>query len=78
MRRLNTTVLPKDFEDQTSVVGPWLSTVSNRLSVYSGDSDPTVDEVPENQWVIYRNTTIPEIRIWTNIAGVLFKSAAFT
>jgi hypothetical protein len=55
----------------------WSSTVGERLNVYSGAADPTVAEVPENQWIVYHNTTIPEVRIWTNIAGVLMKSAAF-
>ncbi len=58
--------------------GIWLKTVEERLNVYTGPADPTVAEVPENQWIIYLNTTVPEVRIWTNIAGVLKKSAAFT
>lgn len=58
--------------------GDWPSTVTERLNVYSGAADPTVAEVPENQWIVYNNTTVPEVRIWTNIAGVMKKSAAFT
>lgn len=56
----------------------WLRIMTGRMNVYEGAANPTVAEVPENQWVVYRNTTIPEVRIWTNIAGVLLKSAAFT
>lgn len=56
----------------------WFKIVGDRMNVYSGAADPTVAEVPENQWILYRNTTIPEVRFWTNIAGVLLKSAAFT
>lgn len=56
----------------------WFYTVRDRFNVYSGAADPTVAEVPENQWVVYRNTTLGEIRIWTNIAGVLKKTVAFT
>jgi len=56
----------------------WFQIVSARMNVYEGPADPTVAEVPENQWILYRNTTIPEVRFWTNIAGVLLKSAAFT
>jgi hypothetical protein len=56
----------------------WFQTIGERMSVYSGANDPTVAEVPENQWIVYLNTTVPEVRIWTNIAGVLKKSAAFT
>jgi hypothetical protein len=68
MRRLG--LPPKDSTD-------WVKTVGERLNVYSGAADPTVAEVPENQWIVYNNTTVPEVRIWTNIAGVLKKSAAF-
>jgi hypothetical protein len=52
--------------------------VTERLNVYSGASDPAVSEVPQGQWIVYRNTTSGEVRIWTNIAGSLKKSAAFT
>jgi hypothetical protein len=67
MRRLGITPNPE----------AWLVTVTERMNVYSGAADPAVAEVPENQWIVYHNTTIPEVRIWTNIAGVLMKSAAF-
>jgi hypothetical protein len=67
MRRLGITPNPE----------AWFTTVGERLNVYSGAADPTVAEVPENQWIVYNNTTVPEVRIWTNIAGVLKKSAAF-
>lgn len=56
----------------------WFQIVGARMNVYEGPNDPTVAEVPENQWVVYNNTTVPEVRIWTNIAGTLKKSAAFT
>jgi hypothetical protein len=69
---------PKANTLETPSTNDWLYTVGERLNVYSGISDPAVSEVPENQWIVYRNTTIPEVRIWTNIAGVLLKSAAFT
>ncbi len=57
---------------------PWLEEVTNRLKVYSGDTDPSVGEIPENQWIVFNNTFLSETRIWTNIAGTLLKSAAFT
>lgn len=58
--------------------GDWEQTVWDRLNVYTGTSNPTAAEVPEGQWVIFNNTALGEVRIWTNVAGVMKKSAAFT
>ncbi len=69
---------PKLVTLNTPPTNLWFKTVTDRMNVYSGASDPTVAEVPENQWIVYRNTTANEVRIWTNIAGALLKSAAFT
>jgi hypothetical protein len=76
MKRLGTTPSTKTLDSPATAA--WFKTVGERLNVYSGANDPTVAEVPENQWIVYHNTTIPEVRIWTNIAGTLKKSAAFT
>lgn len=59
-------------------IDQWFNQASARFNVASGAGDPTVASVPENQWIVYRNTSSGEVRIWTNIAGVLKKSAAFT
>lgn len=56
----------------------WFKIITDRMNVYSGAADPTVAEVPENQWIVFHNTALSEVRIWTNVAGVLLKSAAFT
>lgn len=78
MRRIG--VAPKniDIQRQAPSVNDWMQTITERGSVYFHAGDPTVAEVPENQWILYRNTTSGEVRFWTNIAGVLKKSAAFT
>lgn len=71
-------VAPQTKTFDTPPTDNWLRIMTSRMNVSEGAANPTVAEVPENQWVVYRNTTIPEVRIWTNIAGVLLKSAAFT
>lgn len=78
MRRLG--ISPKfiDFINQTGFVTDWFTTAGERLNVYSGAADPSLSEVPEGQWVVFHNTALNEVRIWTNIAGILVKSAAFT
>jgi hypothetical protein len=76
MRRVG--VAPKLVTLEQPSTNDWFHTVTERCNVYSGASDPTAAEVPENQWILYRNTTSGEVRWWTNIAGVLKKSAAFT
>ena len=56
----------------------WFQEVNNRLNIYSGTSNPTVAQVPEGQWIVYRNTTSNQTRIWANTAGTLTSTAAFT
>lgn len=76
MRRLGQA--PKTNTLDNPKTNDWLSTVGERLNVYTGTADPTAAEIPENQWIVYYNSTAGEVRIWTNIAGVAKKSAAFT
>jgi hypothetical protein len=77
MKRLGVSPKLSDFSKENPIVNDWFFTITGRFKVYSGAADPTVAEVPQNQWIVYNNTTVPEVRIWTNIAGVLKKSAAF-
>jgi hypothetical protein len=69
MKRLN--IAPKIYEilKETPSVNTWLQTVGDRLNIYSGASDPTLAEVPENQWIIFTNTSTSETKIWLNIQG---------
>ena len=76
MRRIG--VAPKPDVVSTPAATQWFQTIGERFTVYTGTANPTVAEVPENQWIIFNNTSLSEVRIWTNIAGVLKKSAAFT
>ena len=78
MRRLGIAPKNQDIKNAVPSVDDWFQITTLRMNVSEGAANPTVAEVPENQWVVYRNTTIPEVRIWTNISGVLLKSAAFT
>lgn len=78
MRRLDISPRVDLFEQNKIAVNTWFRTAGERLNVYSGTADPALSEVPENQWIVYYNTTLGELRIWTNIAGTLKKSAAFT
>jgi hypothetical protein len=78
MRRLGISPKAEDILQSRPAVNNWTEIVTERLNVYSGASDPAVSEVPQGQWIVYRNTTSGEVRIWTNIAGSLKKSAAFT
>lgn len=78
MRRLSTAPKLFDFIRQIPSVNTWLSTVSDRLNLYQGAVDPTLAEVPNNQWVVYKNTTSGEVRLWVNDNGTLKKSVALT
>ena len=74
----NNAPLINELEQKRPSVNDWFREVGNRMNVYSGTSDPTADDVPENQWIVFNNTSLSEVRIWTNIAGTVKKSAAFT
>jgi hypothetical protein len=68
-----------DIEDKNhTLVDGWLDTVSARLTVYSGVANPTASQVPNGQWIIYKNTTLNETRLWTNDNGTMKKSVALT
>lgn len=43
-----------------------------------GVGDPTTADIPEGEWVVWKNTTTNAKRIWTNDGGTLFSSATFT
>lgn len=47
-------------------------------SVYTSASDPTTTNIPDGFSCVWRNSTLSEVRHWTNVGGTLFKSAAFT
>jgi hypothetical protein len=73
------TLRAEDIEDKNStLVNGWLDTVTSRLNVYSGTANPTAAQVTNGQWIIYKNTTLNEIRIWTNDNGTMKKTAALT
>lgn len=78
MRRLSTAPNAVEIKNNIQKTTDWTATVGERLNVYQGDADPDVSEIPENQWIVFHNTTAGEVRIWTNIAGVALRSAAFT
>lgn len=78
MRRLGVSLRNEDFDSRALVVNDWFTTATGRLNVYTGTADPVASEIPENQWVVFYNSTSNEVRIWTNIAGVALKSAVFT
>ena len=78
MRRVDPPLQLNDFDRQVPRVNNWFQAVTERFDMYSGSSDPALSEVPENQWIVYKNTTSGEVRIWVNDGGSLKKSAAFT
>lgn len=51
----------------------WLMAVTERLGVYSSSADPTVDEVPNKQWLLHKNTTTGDVHFYFNDDGTLRK-----
>lgn len=44
----------------------------------SGAADPTTSDIPAGGFMVWKNTTLPEIRLWFNDAGTMKKSVALT
>lgn len=44
----------------------------------SGTADPTTTDIPAGGWCVWKNTTVPETRLWYNDAGSMKKSVALT
>lgn len=70
--------LSHDFKGGTANLVSWSKEVTDRMKVYSGTANPTAAQIPVGQWIVYRNTTIPETRLWVNWNGVLMSTAALT
>ncbi len=43
----------------------------------SGASDPRLGEIEPGRWVVFKNTTSGEVRVWYNDNDTMKKSAAF-
>jgi hypothetical protein len=69
MRRLGTAPTKNQLDQHRTT--DFLQTVEERFNVYTGTADPTVDQVPAGQWVLYKNTTTGQVRLWTNDSGTL-------
>lgn len=68
MRRIGASPTRKLFDNAQT--DQWLNTMTERMNLYSGPADPTAAEIPENQWIVYKNTTTGTIGIWTKIGGI--------
>jgi hypothetical protein len=69
----------QDFKNEAfNILDNWFNQITVRMNMASGANDPVLAEVPPNQWYIYKNTTLNEVRVWVNDGGTLKKSAAFT
>lgn len=55
----------------TKATTDFLKTVYDKFNLYSGSNNPTTTQVPQKQWILYKNTTTGEIRLWLNDGGVL-------
>jgi hypothetical protein len=70
MRRLGVSPKIQDILNGNPSITDWFETVGDRLRVYSGASAPAVSEIPENQWLVFYNTSSGLLEVWANIGGV--------
>ncbi len=71
-------LFPSHADPKSPEWAGWGRGVTARMKLYTGTSDPISTEVPKGQWVLYKNTTLNEIRWWVNDDGTMKSSAAFT
>lgn len=74
MRRLTSPPKVQHLLEKIPFVNDWFATVTERFTLYRGASNPVLAEVPQNQWILYYNTTLSELRLWANLDGVLVRS----
>jgi hypothetical protein len=48
---------------------------SDRLTMTTSDVDPTVDDIADGQYLIWKNTTGPTRKLWLNDGGTLYSVA---
>lgn len=79
MRTIGRPIKAADIADRHDVlVDGWFDTATERFKMQSGAAAPTVDQVPQGEWVVWKNTTLNEVRVWVNDGGTMKKSLAFT
>lgn len=79
MRTIGRPIQIRDIEDGNgTLVDSWFDSANLRFKVLSGAVNPTVAMIPNGEWIVFKNTALNEIRVWTNDNGTMKKGAAFT
>lgn len=66
--------VPLGEEFDSTAVGQWLELVRRYINtpiVFQSNINPTVSDVSSGSWLVWKNTSLGETRIWTNDGGVL-------
>lgn len=72
MRRLGIAPKLKDIKQEFStVVDSWFDSITERLNIQSKSGAPTVAEVPENQWGMFKDTSGGDVALYVNDSGTL-------
>jgi hypothetical protein len=69
MRRLGLAPITERLEAAST--NDWFQTVTERLNTYSGASTPAASSIPQNQWIVFYNTTTGLASLITNRGGVV-------
>jgi hypothetical protein len=76
-RRLGVPIKSLDVKSERAAVNDWFTTVTERFNKYSGPGNPTTADVPENQWIVWKNTNTNALSIWLNDGGSLVQSTFY-
>lgn len=64
--------LGEDFDSTT--VKQWMESVRkavNEPPVFQSTANPTTTDITSGTWLVWKNTTSGEVRVWSNDGGVL-------
>lgn len=64
-------VAPSRARLETQPTDDWFRAATNRFNIYSGTTNPTANDIPIGQWIIYQNTTTNTLRLWANWNGTV-------
>lgn len=73
MRRLG--LSPTSDKLEAALTNDWFQTVTERLNTYSGAATPAASSIPQNQWIVFYNTTSGVASLITNRGGAVVSTS---
>lgn len=72
--------VPLGEDVESTAFQQWMEYVRKAINeppVFQSTINPTAADIPSGTWIVWKNTSLGQVRIWTNDGGVL-KSVTLT